>query len=249
MAMMTHLVAPAATVTLFSMLDVLVPYRLALKIHIERLPARYLPGGIWHTVGRMMDFYAVGIKPVQLTFFVVLENIVAAGVAAVLGGVSVGYFYSATLYWGQVALLVVIGSVIGLVVTPVILKKRVSAFVLSYCAYVRGMLFYVLVWLLYAVSFIGYLSVFPSVVEGIPLLAIGGVYLFSWAIGLVTFFAPQGIGVFEVIAGGLLSSAISLGSAVSLIAGFRVILLVADVSLWALVRGIRFSQYKYEARR
>src|SRR5262245_34592614 len=33
-----------------------IDYRTAFSVHALRLPAKYLPGGIWHMVGRVVDF-------------------------------------------------------------------------------------------------------------------------------------------------------------------------------------------------
>ena len=81
-----HFVSAKATVMILKACGMSISYRLALQIHISRLPARYLPGGVWHSVGRMMDFHTLGVKPSQLTALFLLENILAIAVAFLLGG-------------------------------------------------------------------------------------------------------------------------------------------------------------------
>jgi len=49
-------------------------------------------------------------------------------------------------------------------------------------------------------------------------------------------FAPQGIGVFEVVAGELLRGSIALGGVAALLAGFRVVIFTADLFAWLLGR-------------
>src|SRR6185503_4564017 len=61
-------------------------YRDAFVIHASRLPSKYLPGGIWHTVARVADFRGIGYSPSLLAEFVLFENAVAAAIALFLGG-------------------------------------------------------------------------------------------------------------------------------------------------------------------
>jgi hypothetical protein len=69
-----------------------------------------------------------------------------------------------------------------------------------------------------------------------PLLDVAGAYLFSWGIGYISLFAPQGIGVFEAVAGNMLVTPMSFGEMAALIAGFRIISLVADGVVWGVSR-------------
>ena len=59
-------------------------------------------------------------------------------------------------------------------------------------------------------------------------------YLFSWSIGYLAFFAPQGIGVFEVTLANMLDTSLTVGSLAVIIAGFRIIIFLADITLWGL---------------
>ena len=58
----------------------------AFQTHAARLPARYVPGGIWHTVGRVVDYREQGVATRHLTAFVVLENGLAAATTLAVGG-------------------------------------------------------------------------------------------------------------------------------------------------------------------
>ena len=68
---------------------------------------------------------------------------------------------------------------------------------------------------------------------------IAGTYLFSWGVGSLTVFAPQGIGVFETLAAGLLEATSGLGGGAALVAGFRLVVLLADLTAWAACRVFR----------
>jgi hypothetical protein len=234
---MVHFVAPASVVMILKACGSSISYEFALKTHINRLPARYLPGGIWHTVGRTMDFYQHGIKPVHLTAFVLLENIFSVGVAFILGGGCVWYFRGITDIWGKIALVGGICSVLGLSLAPSILNWQVlKVYRIRYRFYLQTIGIYIPIWFLMALAFIAYLSAFPLTLEERSMLEVGGTYIFSWGIGFIAIFAPQGIGVFEVVAGNMLTASLSLGGIATLIAGFRVVALIADITIWGLSR-------------
>ena len=84
-----HALAPILALALFKPAGVDISYRAAFLIHANRIPARYLPGGIWHTVGRVMDYHELGAPPRLLTAYVCVEHVLAVGVALVPGGLVV----------------------------------------------------------------------------------------------------------------------------------------------------------------
>jgi len=235
---MVQFVAPASVVMILKACGSSISYKFALKTHINRLPARYLPGGIWHTVGRTMDFYQQGIKPVHLTAFVLLENLFAVSTAFIIGGISVWYFRGITDLWGKFALLGCLCSVLGLSLAPKILNWQIlkSVSQVHYRFYLQTIAIYVSIWITMALAFIAYLSAFPLILGEISMLEVGGTYIFSWGIGFIAIFAPQGIGIFEVVASNMLTVSLSLASIATLIAGFRVIALIADITIWSLLR-------------
>ena len=52
---------PALAAVLLRGLGAPIGYRATLRMHLSRLPARYLPGGIWQTVARAADLQALGV--------------------------------------------------------------------------------------------------------------------------------------------------------------------------------------------
>ena len=242
--MLPHLISPLAVVVGLKSLGISVPYHFTLSTHIHRLPARYLPGGIWHSVGRMMDFHAYGIHPTQLTIFFVLENILSISVSFILGGLGVGYFRGGSDQWGMLGFLASLGNIVILVAIPIVFI-RFSKMILRH--YLQAISCYIfLIFPLFALAFVCYLSAFQLGRSG---LETGSIYLFSWAVGLVTFFAPQGLGVFEVMVGHLLGSSLSLHNFVALIVGFRVFSMVADILLWGIFSTYRILRYFFRAHR
>ena len=209
-------------------------YRDALSVHALRLPSRYLPGGIWHTVARVADLSAMGHSPRALTEFVLLENLVAAGFALGVGGavlVAVG-----GEKWRLLIGLIAFGGFIALLLAPYagrLLSRSESA--IPPARYVRLILLVAFFWTLASLAFVTFVKGFRAEVFDATVLETAGAYLFSWGVGFVTIFAPQGIGVFEYVAGTLLSGKVRLVEAVSVMASFRVVVLLADLGAWALV--------------
>jgi hypothetical protein len=66
-----------------------------------------------------------------------------------------------------------------------------------------------------------------------------GIYLFSWGVGFLAIFAPQGIGVFEFVASELMASPVGFMGLAALIAGFRIVVLVADIAVWLVYMATR----------
>ena len=73
---------------------------------------------------------------------------------------------------------------------------------------------------------------FPSSVGDQSYLELGGIYLFSWGVGFLAVFAPQGIGVFEMVGSQLMQSPLGFVGFAALIGGFRLVILVADLLVW-----------------
>lgn len=225
-----HLISPVFVVTTLNGCGARIRYRDALRIHVLNLPARYLPGGIWHTVGRVINFHALGVARNQLATFLLLENALAAAITLMLGGACVWYFRGMD-EWGSVALLGALGAALVLVLVPIMLRRSALA-QLSLITYAKSVSVMLIFWIVAAATFILFAHSFPTAIYSASLFEVGGAYLFSWGIGYVSFFAPQGLGVFEAVAAGILRSVLSFGEIVSIVAGFRIIVLLADIIAW-----------------
>ena len=53
--MLLHFISPVFTKVIFKSYGVSLDYLSIFSIHVARLPAKYLPGGIWNTVARTND--------------------------------------------------------------------------------------------------------------------------------------------------------------------------------------------------
>ena len=89
---------------------------------------------------------------------------------------------------------------------------------------------YAVIWAFHAAAFVAYSMALTGANTVSQALHTAGAYLFSWAIGLVAFFAPQGIGVFEVTAAAVYGHSL-LPASIAMVAGFRLCMLTVDLSL------------------
>ncbi len=102
--------------------------------------------------------------------------------------------------------------------------------------YIGSILVVMLTWCVASAAFVLFVSSFSALSLEMPILEIAAAYLFSWGVGFVAVFAPQGIGVFEVMAGELLRGSLALSGVAVLLAGFRAVIFTADLLAWLLGR-------------
>jgi glycosyltransferase 2 family protein len=218
------LVVPLVSWTVLRGTGVDIDYRTVLRIYLDRLPARYLPGGIWQTVSRVVDLHGLGVSKSQLSLLVVVENFGSLATALIAGGMFV-------LLAGSVALsaeTIICGGVLLAAVLPWASRRFVGAACVPLQTYLISLGIMTTFWLLAATLFVIYWSAFPALeLEG-NMFSIYGAYLLAWAVGFLAIFAPQGVGVFEGVAGLLLKAEFSLAGMAVLVAGFRVVMLAGD---------------------
>jgi hypothetical protein len=232
-----HLLSPTFTWVLLRGFGTPLRYAEVLSIHVNRLPARYLPGGIWHTVSRVADLHHRGVSRTQLAAMVALENALPVSVALVLGG----FFLLAAGHDWRTAALCATGGAAILGCVPIALRHRAVADcrigARTYCLTIAITAAF---WLIAATAFARYWTAFPAQ-PGTGLAEVYAAYLLAWAAGFVAVFAPQGLGVFESVAGVLLRGALPFAGAAMLAAGFRAAILAADVIAYAIFVSFRFA--------
>lgn len=235
-----HVIAPLFSRAVFQARGHALSYRTAAEIHNANLPARYLPGGVWHSVGRVLGFRDHGIGRRDLAVFVFLENALALTLAGLMGCILL-LVTRGLEGWGIAALVGATVCLLTLGAIPRILKSRYldgSANVPG-AALLRSVLLVAVSWAIAAAAFVCFYLSFPTGPASASILDVAGTYLVSWAIGFVAFFSPQGIGVFEFVAAELLRSGPSIGATAALFAGFRLVILTADLLVWILSRLVR----------
>lgn len=239
--MLLHLLAPLSPQIIFSGLGSKISYKNLLHIYILRLPARYLPGGVWHTVGRLSDYYSFGISKKHLTTLTILETFFPCLITLFIGG---GYLY----LFGEKNLFTTIEGgfssicLIILFLIPIIVKWRFTSIWKNYFIYYYLLLtlLSIFFWIIASLSFLSYYHCVSINAPQMSFFQIVATYIFSWGIGYISIFAPQGIGVFEVVAGKLMVLPLSLGGAIAFLAGFRIVALVADTFIWLLYNCYHF---------
>lgn len=227
----SHLVAPALAWALLRADGVPLRYRQALAIHVSRLPARYVPGGIWHTVSRVVDYADLGATRRQLGRLLVLENTLPLGMTLTLAG--------GILLWraeaGWLAGAALAAGVALLLLAPLLLRglqRFASASVGAGTAgYAAALAATALFWPVAAAAFCVYWLAMP--VAATPLLTVAATYLLSWAAGFAMILSPQGAGVFEATFAVLAGGPAPFADMAVLAAGFRVVVLAADLAAFA----------------
>lgn len=235
----THLLSPWCMVLVLGHAKA-IDYQRALAVHALRLPAKYLPGGIWHMVGRVTDLRELGHARRSLVEFVLIENLVAAGFALGVGAALL-HMTGESRWRGALAAVATLGF-LSLAVVPWIVKLAArSGATLPLRRYLKLLAVTAGFWAVASTAFVVFIRGFATPIAQLTTPALVGTYLFSWGAGFVAFFAPQGIGVFEFVSSTLLGQRLDLAEAVALMASFRIIVLAGDLAAWA-VAGLFFHR-------
>lgn len=219
-----HLLVPVISWIVLDGLGTGIGYRTVLAIHVSRLPARYLPGGIWQTVSRVVDLHALGVSRRQLSVLVAMENIAPLGTALALGGACA--IAAGTSQLPSPAILA--AGLVLCMALPLALRRLLPQAPLPLASYLRAVAATLAFWVVAAGAFITYWSAFPALPLEAGYSSLAASYLLAWAAGFVAVFAPQGLGVFEAVAGLLLDGALPLAGMAVMVAGFRAATLAGD---------------------
>jgi hypothetical protein len=235
-----NLLAPVFTWLVLREMDTTITYGTILKIHVGRLPARYLPGGIWQTVSRMIDLHRLGVDRSQLSALVMLENLVPLAVALAMGGACVLIAGDARL----LALAAALGGLVLLTSLPFLLRHRLLLHKRRFTphTYFSAVSITVAFWIIAATAFACYWYSFSAIHAGVSSLQVYGAYLLAWSAGFMSVFAPQGIGVFESVIGLLLKGALPFSEVAVLAVGFRAATLMADFIAYGILLVGRYGR-------
>jgi hypothetical protein len=238
---LTHFVSPFFSMLLMRGFSNHLTYRDAFLIHATRLPAKYLPGGVWHTVARAVDYKSRGVPMAGISYYLVLEHLVAASVTLFAGGGIVLAAKAVGGNWIVPVVVMVVVAGLALIVLPGVLARLRSykMYSISVTSYFQGVMIMGLFWLLASVSFVLFINAFDVGLVDYSSVSVGGVYLFSWGVGFLAVFAPQGVGVSEFVSGTLLRPEIPLTSFMVILASFRINIFFADMTVWIIAKRIR----------
>lgn len=198
---------------------------------------KYLPGSIWHFVGKVMLYTANGLPARQGAKLLVLENYWLLGAAATVG-VMGSFGRLLTLAGLERFAMPEIGIGVAfavLVLWAVALWLGTRAFghwtVKVEIPLPRIFLLGLLAWVLFGVSFWALLPAEHRVLATLPLAS--GAFALGWAGGYVAIFAPAGIGIREAIITVLLSELMLVPEAVAVAALSRLVWTVTEIVLGA----------------
>lgn len=209
-----------------------VTWRAALQATAESGPARYLPGSVWYAVSRGVALQRSGVPVRALAAVATLETLLVPVVGFALGGLLLA---AAGRTPGLAASVpVVVAAVVLLVVaSPPVVNRALRVrsgdgppLRLSWAAQGRLLTWITVFWLWSGSVFALYVSAFPTATDRGPVTAVGA-YMVAWGVGWLALFAPQGVGVFEVVLAGLLSSGAGLAL---VLAGYRALVVVRDLT-------------------
>lgn len=194
---------------------------------------KYLPGGIWHFVGRFGIYKMNGLSAKASTRSMILENIwlLSSALAAGVIGVFLSRFdLIANLLsipdekWLAIILTIVILAlwITALIIVHKIMQKYTSQQIPKVA---RVAFIGLLLWTFIGGSFFVMFNEFPF--SSAPLF-IGG-YAVSWAVGYIAVFAPGGLGVREAVLALVFSSITSVDLIAVYAAMNRIIWVIAEV--------------------
>ncbi|MEP7044252.1 MAG: hypothetical protein ABI843_14405 [Dokdonella sp.] len=202
--------------------------------YLRRLPARYVPGGLWHSLARYLDLHdstQIGGRALLRVFAFesgvvgVSGLFVALLAACIFGPDNAAFaFLRWPLAWAAIALALGLGGFARWTGQRLDARQLVFALVLHTVNWI---------WLTFA------FAVYARGLGGgeLDTCAVGDVavsYLLATVTGFLSFFAPQGWGVAETVFATLHPCSAAAAVAVAALTGFRVICLVADAALFAL---------------
>lgn len=233
-------IGPLTTVAFAHILDLRLGYRELSLISILRLPAKYLPGGIWQSVSRFTAYRRLHVSKADSFSILIVEHLQALGVSAALGASLLLHLEGFEFLHG-IAVWVLICALTLLVITALGILKVIGGGTKTLVRILMSIFATALFWGAAAASFCAYWAAAFGP-QNSEILRVAASYLLAWAAGFIALFAPQGLGVFEWVASHLLTTAWPISVSVTAIAGFRVVTIAADLSAW--VVGLAISRFR-----
>jgi hypothetical protein len=206
-----------------------------LEATVAAIPGRYLPGSIWYAAGRVGHLRGSGTPVAALTVVAAIETLLSFVVAVTLGATLLLVAGSDGTGVGVVAL-IGLAVVLAVIASPwavnpalrwIAARRNIASVpALRWATYVELCGHLVAFWVASAAAFLLYLAAFPAI-DAPGALRTAGTFLVAWAAGFVAVFAPQGAGVFETAAAGLLTGA-PVAALALVVAGYRALTAVRD---------------------
>lgn len=196
--------------------------------------SKYLPGGVWHFVGRFGVYRINGLDNREAGQSILVENIWLLSSAVLFGGVAcatnrglldfIGFPSGAAPQVGLIALLLAVWVAVNLLSARILLKRRMGG-----GALLSQILLQSAVWVFIGLSFFVLLP--PRIMNMESATLSTGAFAIGWALGYVTIFAPSGIGIREAVITAILATYILPQEAAIYAALSRLVWVVTEIVL------------------
>jgi hypothetical protein len=178
----------------------LTPLQIWRSFYMAQL-SKYMPGGIWSIVGRVVLFRRNGVSPMDSTALMMLEII-----GLVIGSCVVGLL-SLPVFWPLLAgtdvpaaLLLALGFFASLGIVYLTRSRWMPAFRgVQLLPFIGVCAIYAVNWLILGFAFMMIAAAFNLTLGVGDIAVIIGVHAVAWLIGFLVVFAPGGIGVRDTI--------------------------------------------------
>lgn len=213
----------------------------SMSVYLKTNVSKYLPGNVWHFVGRVSALQSVGASTGVAVLSVIMEPLLMAVAAVVVAGVAGGQLTALSGH-SLVRLLVVVVAAISVhprlfnPVLQILGKAKAKAQKLNFAAEEVTLLRRYPIWpLLGEAGFVGWRSLgFITIVLAFQPLSFAdaqtllAAFSLAWLLGLIVPGAPGGIGVFEATAIALLDAQFPVAVILSSVAIYRLISVLAE---------------------
>lgn len=160
-------------------------------------PAKYLPGGIWHFVGRAGYYQAEGITLKTGSQALLRENLWLVVSAGFSGSIFLILANTHVNVWWLCSVFILIWWIVLKLWSPS----------LNYVTITLQVMTQFVMWVALAFSFV---LIFPSFSTNFDAnMLIIGAFIISWLVGFVSLFAPSGLGIREAVLVSLLLPVLS----------------------------------------
>lgn len=231
---LSHFLAPLCCLSISKMSLHQLKYKDYLDAQIINLPGKFIPGGIWHTTGRISYFLRKGLTLKWTITLVTLENIFSVVIGLTLAFV---FFIPSSseleIYKIKLIAIVFIAITTAILITLRFRSKDISSsWKINTRKIFETTLIYVFSWIILGLSFSFFvLSLFKE--NSLDTIYILATYFTSWAAGYIAIFAPQGIGVFEATAASLLHLPQNFSETIGALFIYRLMMAITDLTLWS----------------
>ncbi len=204
--------------------------------------AKYVPGGIWYTLGRVFLCKTEKIRGEIIVLSVILETCILMLTNLVLFLISLIFFRDAAVLHPLLSVVFIVVLLIILYppllnwllnVALKIMKRPLIKLEIKYLHMLRLCVYFFGVWLAQIIGFFLLInSIYPM--SASQIFSLAAAYTLSWITGFIVLFAPGGLGVREGMMSLLLSSQLPLPLAIAMSFIARVWIIVFEVIMFFL---------------